>query len=223
MSAFSRSGHWRRSANGGVHWVSSHVVSRDLWDPGVACQPGLHGLGSGHESYASFVFPNTRCPVCEAPVFFYKSPSGGRVFFDELGPPWPKHGCTDNASPVTHRPGGTRVETRSASGWRPVSVKGVEWAEDAAIVRATLSLGRSLRGDSLHIIGRRRRGPRCARLGEVAERGCRSPKHAGSGGGHPGGIPDHAGSPFDNSSASQAEGIGGGRCPAVLRHSPPGR
>lgn len=138
MSTFSRSGHWRRSANGGVHWVSSHVVSRDLWDPSVGVQPGLHGLGSGHENYASFVFPNARCPVCEAPVFFYQSPSGGRVFFDELGPPWPKHGCTDNAAPVAHRPGGTRVETWSASGWRPVSVKGVEWAEDAAIVRATL-------------------------------------------------------------------------------------
>lgn len=138
MSTFSRSGHWRRSANGGVHWVSSHVVSRDLWDHGALHQPCPPGLGSGHESYASFVFPNARCPVCEAPVFFYQSPSGGRVFFDELGPPWPKHGCTDNASPVTHRPGGTRVETWSASGWRPVSVKEVEWAEDAAIVRATL-------------------------------------------------------------------------------------
>lgn len=71
-------------------------------------------------------------------MFFYQSPSGGRVFFDELGPPWPKHGCTDNASPVTPRLGGARVETWSASGWRPVSVKDVEWAEDAAIVRATL-------------------------------------------------------------------------------------
>jgi hypothetical protein len=31
-------------------------------------------------------------------VFFYQSPYGGRVFFDELGPPWPKHPCTDNTS-----------------------------------------------------------------------------------------------------------------------------
>jgi hypothetical protein len=28
-------------------------------------------------------------------VYFYQSPYGGRVFFDELGPPWPKHPCTD--------------------------------------------------------------------------------------------------------------------------------
>ncbi|MCP5233811.1 MAG: hypothetical protein H6948_17355 [Zoogloeaceae bacterium] len=30
-------------------------------------------------------------------MFFYSSPDGGRVFFDELGPPWPKHPCTDSS------------------------------------------------------------------------------------------------------------------------------
>jgi hypothetical protein len=47
-------------------------------------------------SFESYTIPNARCPVCKAFVFFYKSPHGGRVFFDELGPPWPKHPCTDN-------------------------------------------------------------------------------------------------------------------------------
>lgn len=47
-------------------------------------------------SYPSYVDPNAVCPVCKAPVFFYQSPSGGRVFFDEMGPPWPKHPCTDS-------------------------------------------------------------------------------------------------------------------------------
>lgn len=46
--------------------------------------------------YPSYVNPNARCPVCEVAVYFYQSPYGGRVFFDELGPPWPKHPCTDN-------------------------------------------------------------------------------------------------------------------------------
>lgn len=46
--------------------------------------------------YCSYVNPNAHCPVCGAEVFFYQSPYGGRVFFDELGPPWPKHPCTDN-------------------------------------------------------------------------------------------------------------------------------
>jgi hypothetical protein len=30
-------------------------------------------------------------------VFFYQNENGSRVFFDELGPPWPKHSCTDNS------------------------------------------------------------------------------------------------------------------------------
>ncbi len=46
----------------------------------------------------SYVIPNAACPVCGAPVFFYQSSNGGRVFFDELGPPWPKHPCTNRDS-----------------------------------------------------------------------------------------------------------------------------
>jgi hypothetical protein len=44
----------------------------------------------------SYVNPNAHCPVCGDPVYFYRSPYDGRVFFDDLGWPWPKHGCTDN-------------------------------------------------------------------------------------------------------------------------------
>lgn len=56
-------------------------------------------------TYESFTIPNAACPVCGARVFFYQSPYGGRVFFDDLGPPWPKHGCTDNIpQPVSRTP-----------------------------------------------------------------------------------------------------------------------
>lgn len=48
-------------------------------------------------SYDSYVNPNAHCPVCHEPCFFYQSPNGGRVFFDALGPPWPKHPCTDKS------------------------------------------------------------------------------------------------------------------------------
>lgn len=49
-------------------------------------------------NYDSFVNPNTLCPVCGQEVFYYQSTNGSRVFFDALGPPWPKHPCTDNPS-----------------------------------------------------------------------------------------------------------------------------
>lgn len=43
----------------------------------------------------SFTVPNARCPECGALVFFYQNASGSKVFFDDIGPPWPKHPCTD--------------------------------------------------------------------------------------------------------------------------------
>lgn len=46
----------------------------------------------------SITIPNALCPVCSKPVFFYQNNYGSRVFFDELGSPWPKHPCTDNST-----------------------------------------------------------------------------------------------------------------------------
>ncbi len=45
----------------------------------------------------SWINPNAHCPVCNASVFFYKSPTGGKVYFDAIGAPWPKHPCISAA------------------------------------------------------------------------------------------------------------------------------
>jgi hypothetical protein len=55
------------------------------------------------------VNPNAKCPVCGDAVYFYANEHGSRVFFDDLGPPWPKHPCTDNPrEPVSPREAPTR-------------------------------------------------------------------------------------------------------------------
>lgn len=36
--------------------------------------------------------------MCGAEVFFYSNELGSRVYFDDLGPPWPKHPCTDTST-----------------------------------------------------------------------------------------------------------------------------
>lgn len=51
---------------------------------------------SARSIISCYVNPNARCPVCGASVFFYANQSGSRVYFDDLGHPWPKHPCTDN-------------------------------------------------------------------------------------------------------------------------------
>lgn len=73
--------------------------------------------------------PNASCPVCGAAVYFYRSPAGGRVFFDDLGHPWPKHPCTDNPAlpvgPPPTRTISTIPPAPAAAGgpeWRPVQV-----------------------------------------------------------------------------------------------------
>lgn len=66
------------------------------------------------QSRESYTNPNAHCPVCGERVFFYQSPAGGRVFFDDLGWPWPKHPCTDN--PKAQK---ARVKTIKTSHGKP--------------------------------------------------------------------------------------------------------
>lgn len=61
-------------------------------------------------------------------MFLYQSEHGGRVFFDELGPPWPKHPCTDRARavipttlPVTDQSLPTRRYRWQEAGWLPIT------------------------------------------------------------------------------------------------------
>jgi hypothetical protein len=97
MSIFERSGHWRTNAYGTTFWVESHYVCREGWDIYVnTLESHLRAFHADQSYTAHFVRPNAKCPVCGADVFFYQNAAGSRVFFDELGPPWPKHPCTDN-------------------------------------------------------------------------------------------------------------------------------
>ena len=84
----------------------------------------------------AFTNPNARCPVCGAPVYFYDSGYGGRVFFDELGPPWPKHPCTATQPPkelsridLVRLPGdqtATKTPNWLQQGWAPFACQVIE-------------------------------------------------------------------------------------------------
>lgn len=123
----------------------------NAWNHPIGCRCGwggdgylgaaaVRGAGSALRSFSdwaktryaneakSYTNPNATCPVCNAPVFFYQSPEGGRVFFDEMGPPWPKHPCTDTLNEKerfrenrraslagSHR----SVSRQSEAGWTP--------------------------------------------------------------------------------------------------------
>lgn len=42
--------------------------------------------------YANYTKPS-KCRSCGRPVYYFQSQYGGKVFFDDLGHPWPKHEC----------------------------------------------------------------------------------------------------------------------------------
>lgn len=63
---------------------------------GVKYDPWKPKLNVDWSKAVSHTIPNARCPICSVKVFFYRSPEGGAVFFDDLGPPWPKHPCTSS-------------------------------------------------------------------------------------------------------------------------------
>lgn len=74
--------HWRNDRQRAVPPVPPPAPPRSCW---------------AHRN-DDFTRPSS-CPVCRADVFFVRH-NGGRVWFDELEPPWQKHGCFDEAPSV---------------------------------------------------------------------------------------------------------------------------
>lgn len=81
----------------GCEWCGNVGWNVDSWGGG--------GAGGGVPSFPVRLpghlegepEPNAKCPVCGERVHFRQLDNGGRVYFDALGPPWPKHPCTDNS------------------------------------------------------------------------------------------------------------------------------
>lgn len=116
MSIYSRRGHFRANKNGTVAWVRDHVVTRrsPYATPQSEHSPYLRRpslFTSDEPARAALSINiwndrrhnrNAQCPVCGQNIYFYQNENGSAVFFDELGPPWPKHPCTvSNPLPPT--------------------------------------------------------------------------------------------------------------------------
>lgn len=109
MTTYRRQGHYRRGPNGQRVWVSAHNVTRASGRshtpaprrPQIARTSPVNPRPVQIQVRPRLVHsihwarPNAACPVCGQLVYFYANESGSRVYFDEIGPPWPKHPCTD--------------------------------------------------------------------------------------------------------------------------------
>jgi hypothetical protein len=111
MTTFRRRAHYRTSPSGEYVEVGDQWVTRNDWsrrsdhthpqatsprDPVLVSYPELRYAQTSKSacSTARYLNPNARCPACGDPVFYYQNEHGSRVFFDEIGPPWPRHPCT---------------------------------------------------------------------------------------------------------------------------------
>lgn len=70
-----------------------------------------------YRTVSSFTIPNVTCQLCGAKVFYYEHPSGARVLFDHLGPPWPKHPCYE-ASQTTKSKNHKTSNIKPVRGWK---------------------------------------------------------------------------------------------------------
>ena len=92
-------------------------------------------------TYDSFTIPNAKCPVCNALVFYHEAYNGGRVFFDALGPPWPKHPCTDSgyqprgSQPAAQAPIQTNAPVWKTDGWTPIAVERILREDDWNVLK----------------------------------------------------------------------------------------
>lgn len=111
MGSYRRRGHYRRGRNGTKHWVSTHNVRRSGRRGSISLPsftrrtlPSFTQKASRSSTGRSVIAPNARCPVCGALTYFYANEHGSKVYFDALGPPWPKHPCLDIARASTPGP-----------------------------------------------------------------------------------------------------------------------
>ena len=119
MTTFWREGHYRNGS-----WVDGHWVTRDEWDR-FALQNRIPQKSYTIEQtqFSGFTIPNATCPICGESVFYYENMNGSKVWFDDLGPPWPIHGCfeennsstTDVKNPIQNQKENSAPQTSTTS------------------------------------------------------------------------------------------------------------
>lgn len=84
---------------------------------------GFVSNSAHYGSSKAFTIPNATCPKCGASVYYYEHPNGARVFFDALGPPWPKHPCT--IARIAPHSSSNKKQILESAGWEPLIIKSI--------------------------------------------------------------------------------------------------
>ena len=60
--------------------------------------------GAVHGDWCNTKTRPTRCKYCQGDVFYFSCDHGCKVFFDELGDPWPRHYCEEYHKHISKAP-----------------------------------------------------------------------------------------------------------------------
>jgi len=100
----------------------------------------------------------TKCPVCGAAIFFHTNGNGDAVFFDDLGWPWPKHGCLSREDSIRRVPTLSNTDTfRELVEMVRVPTSMGSIREHAAISFSRRMVGNELVGVVLSVVSRKLR------------------------------------------------------------------
>lgn len=133
---FGGDGHLGRSSGIGLSTIFAPVKNIQPTGDSRNTVRLLRKLDINRLKYDSYVNPNAICPVCGAEVFFYQSPYGGRVYFDEMTPPWPKHPCTDNGQIPERNKKPNNLKPKWTEGdWSPIDTFIPTLAEGKYLIR----------------------------------------------------------------------------------------
>ena len=92
---------WRNYSDRVSHWAT-----RDEWGHVTHAAPSARikddwvykRVRDKGDDGSGVMYSNATCPECRKDVYFYRHPSGGCAWFDDIPWPWPKHDCMDKRS-----------------------------------------------------------------------------------------------------------------------------
>ena len=91
-----------------------------------------------YNNFRAFTIPNVKCRKCGLHVYYYEHPSGSRVLFDELGPPWPLHPCFVDGQNIRKKSVSPSVKTvsKKEKGWFPIIIEKAQLRQNHIEVNA---------------------------------------------------------------------------------------
>lgn len=93
-----------RTINGIVRPITISGHTAKIKKKKATFKPEYHLEKNHYNNFRAFTIPNVKCRKCGLHVYYYEHPSGSRVLFDELGPPWPLHPCFADGQNIKKNP-----------------------------------------------------------------------------------------------------------------------